>query len=130
MCFTFYLFHAVLMLVSSVSIAMKLTLVVRSKRELTQISYKSGEKRAPGRVAAGSRCKQQSQCAHWRSCSSCRPYLPTAVCLAYESPQLALVRLNHLTITTMPEIVHENRIIKTIFDIIEGEVKIIKCSKS
>ena len=31
---------------------------------------------------------------------------------------------------SVPEIVHVNRIIKMFFDIIEGEVKIIKCSKS
>ena len=37
--------------------------------------------------------------------------------------------MKYVIVYTVPEIVHVNQIIK-IFDIIEGEVKIIKCSKS
>ena len=106
-CFTYYFFHAVLMLVSSVTIAVKLTLAVRSKRNLTHVSSKGGEKGGAG--ASGSRREMQAAITVCTmALMQCLAYFPTAVtcmavCLANESPQFALVRFsfNHLKITLL-----------------------------
>ena len=88
-CFTYYFFHAALMLTASVSIATKLAMAVRSKRALTQMS---SDKSGSGREmqAAVTVCTI--------ALLQCVAYFPTAVlcmaiCLANESPQFEIVRL-------------------------------------
>ena len=105
-CFTYFFFHAVLMLASSVSIAVKLVLAVRSKRELTQASSKTGDKSGAG--TSGSRREIQAAITVCTvALMQCLAYFPTAatcmaVCLANESPQFAQVSFSfyHLTMST------------------------------
>ena len=83
------------MLASSVCISVKLAMAVRSKRELTRMGGKGGEKSGAG--AGGSRRETQAAVTVCTiAVMQCLAYFPTAatcmaVCLANESPQFALV---------------------------------------
>ena len=85
------------MLVSSVSIAVKLALVVHSKHELTQVSSKGGEK--GGGTSGSGREMQAAITVCTMALMQCLAYFPTAAicmafCLANESPQFELVRFS------------------------------------
>ena len=93
------------MLVSSVIITVKLALVVRSKRDLTQVSSKGGEK-GGARASGSGREMQAAITVCTIALMQFIAYFPTAatcmaVCLANESPQFAIVRFGfgHLTMT-------------------------------